>query len=92
VTVKNWEVLLTQSNSSKNNKSSSPNINKPDNHRNRGIEFLLNGGKREQTYPFHIIFEKMVCFLNREVTIYFEFSFKSRKRKTISRRKKNVSS
>ena len=83
---------MTQSNSSKNNRSFDGDINKLDIHRNRGIEFLLNGGKRKQTYPFHIIFEKMVCFLNREVTIYFEFSFKSRKRKVISRRKKNVSS
>jgi hypothetical protein len=56
-------------------------------HTNRGVEFILHGGKRKQTQPFHIIFEKMVCFLNREVTIYFEFSFKSRKRKVVSRRK-----
>ena len=83
---------MTQSNSSKNTKSSSPDINKPEIHRNRGVDFLLNGGKRKQTYPFHIIFEKMVCFLNREVTIYFEFSFNSKKKKVVPRRKKNVSS
>ena len=83
---------MTQSNSSKNKKSSDDNINKPEDHRNRGIEVILNGGKRKQTQPFHIIFEKMVCFLNREVTIYFEFSFKSRKRKVVSRGKRNVSS
>jgi len=82
---------LTQLNSSENDKSSNPDINNQ-NHRNRGVDFILNGGKRKQTHPFHIIFEKMVCFLNREVTIYFEFSFKSRKRKVIPRRKKNVSS
>jgi hypothetical protein len=82
---------LTQLNSSENDKSSNPDINNQ-NHRNRGVDFILNGGKRKQTQPFHIIFEKMVCFLNREVTIYFEFSFKSRKRKVIPRRKKNVSS
>ena len=76
---------MTQSNSSENNESSSLNINKNEDHRNRGIEFLLNGGKRKQTQPFHIIFEKMVCFLRREVTIYFEFSIKT------SRSKKNVS-
>jgi hypothetical protein len=46
---------------------------------NRGIELLLNGGKRKQTKPFHIIYEKMVCFLKREVTVYFEFSIKTRK-------------
>ena len=83
---------MTQSNSSKNNKSSSPNINKKEDHFNRGVELILNGGKRKQTQPFHIIFEKMVCFLNREVTIYFEFSFKSRKRKVVSRGKRNARS
>jgi len=82
---------LTQSNSSKNNKSLNPDINKKEDHINRGVEFILNGGKRKQTQPFHIIFEKIVCFLNREVTVYFEFSFKSRKRQVISRRKKNAS-
>ena len=83
---------MTQSNSSKSDKSSSPDINKSEDHRNRGIEVILNGGKRKQTQPFHIIFEKMVCFLNREVTIYFEFSLKTRKRKVVSRGKRNVSS
>ena len=83
---------MTQSDSSKNNKSSSPNINKSTSHGNRGVDLLLNGGKRKQAHPLHIIFEKMVCFLNREVTIYFEFSFKSRKRIVVSRGKRNVSS
>jgi len=68
-------------------------INNDDNHINRGFELILNGGKkRKQTQPFHIIFEKIVCFLNREVTIYFEFSFRSRKKKVVSRGKRNVSS
>lgn len=79
---------MRQSNSSKKTKSSETNINKTDDHFNRGIELILNGGKRKQTQPFHIIFEKIVCFLNREVTIYFEFSLKSRKRQVVSRRKK----
>ena len=83
---------MTQSNSSENSKLSAPNINKCEAGKNRGVEFLLNGGKRKQTQPFHIIFEKMVCFLNREVTIYFEFSFKSRKRNVVSRGKKNARS
>ena len=83
---------MTQSNSSRNNKSFKGDINKSEDHFNRGVEFILNGGKRKQTQPFHIIFEKIVCFLNREVTVYFEFSLKSRKRKVISRRKRNVSS
>lgn len=82
---------MTQSNSSKNNRLSNPDINNQ-NHRNRGVDFILNGGKRKQTQPFHIIFEKMVCFLNREVNIYFEFSFNSKKKKRVSRGKKNVSS
>jgi len=55
---------------------------------NRGVEYFISGGKRKQTQPFHIIFEKMVSFLSREVTIYFEFSFKIRNKKLISRRKK----
>jgi len=83
---------VTQSNFSENNKSLNLNINK-NNHANRGVDFLLNGGKRKQTQPFHIIFEKMVCFLNREVNVYFEFSFNIRKKKRIKpRRKNNVSS
>ena len=82
---------MTQSNSSENDKLLNPNINNQ-NHRNRGVDFILNGGKRKQTQPFHIIFEKLVCFLNREVTIYFEFSFNSKKKKRVSRGKKNVSS
>ena len=89
---KRSEDPLTQSNSSKKTKSSDTNINKKEDHFNRGIELILNGGKRKQTQPFHIIFEKIVCFLNREVTIYFEFSLKSRKKKVVSRRKRDVSS
>ena len=81
---------MTQSNSSKNNNSSDDNINKNKIRVNRGVELILHGGKRKQTQPFHIIFEKMVCFLNREVTIYFEFSLKTRKRKVVSRGKKNA--
>ena len=66
---------------SKKTTSSKPDINKSKNHDiNRGVELILNGGKK-QSKPFHIIFEKMVCFLKREVTIYFEFSLKTRKKK-----------
>jgi len=57
------------------------NINKNNNHRNRGVEFLINGGKRKHPKNFHIIFEKMVCFLKREMTIYFEFSVEVKKKK-----------
>ena len=83
---------MTQSNSSKKTKSFDTNINKKEDHFNRGVELILNGGKRKQTQPFHIIFEKIVCFLNREVTIYFEFSLKSRKKKVVSRGKRNARS
>ena len=84
---------MIQSNFSETDESSSLNINKNEDHKNRGIEFLLNGGKRKQTQPFHIIFEKMVCFLNREVNVYFEFSLNVGKKKRVKpRRKNNVSS
>ena len=83
---------MIQSSFSEKDKSSNLNINKSQGTGNRGIDFLLNGGKRKQTQPFHIIFEKMVCFLRREVTIYFEFSINTRKRKVVSRSKNNVSS
>ena len=55
-------------------------INK-NNHVNRGSDLILNGGKKRQTYPFHIIYEKMVCLFMRELTIYFEFSISLKKRK-----------
>ena len=65
---------------SEKRKLSDPDINKIKNREvNRGVDLILNGGKK-QTQPFHIIFEKMVCFFKREVTIYFEFSLKSRKK------------
>ena len=83
---------MTRFNSSRKIKLSNDDINKSEDHGNRGVAFLLNGGKKKQTHPFHIIFEKMVCFLNREVTIYFEFSFNSKKKKVVPRRKKHVSS
>ena len=65
---------------SEKRKLSDPDINKIKNREvNRGVELILNGGKK-QAKPFHIILEKMVCFFKREVTIYFEFSLKSRKK------------
>ena len=70
---------MTQSNSSENNKSSEEGINKTKDHLNRGIEFILNGGKKKQPKPLQIVLDKMVCFFNREVNIYCEFSFKSKK-------------
>ena len=82
---------MTRSNSSENNESYESVINKNNIHVNRGVELFLNGGKKKQN-QFHIIFDKMVCFLNREVTIYFEFSFNFKKKKVVPRRKNNVSS
>jgi len=71
---------LTPFSFSEKRKLSDPDINKIKNREvNRGVDLILNGGKK-QTQPFHIIFEKMVCFFKREVTIYFEFSLKSRKK------------
>ena len=55
---------MKQLNSSKNNKSSNSNLNKTDDHFNRGIEFILSGGKRKQPKGFHINFfggRKMVA-------------------------------
>ena len=41
-------------NSSKRKKSSNLNLNKTDDHFNRGIEFVLSGGKKKQSKRFHI--------------------------------------
>lgn len=82
---------MIPSDSSENNELYESVINKNNIHVNRGVELFLNGGKRKQN-QFHIIFDKMVCFLNREVTIYFEFSFNLKRKKVSPRRKKNVSS
>lgn len=46
---------------------------------NRGVELILSGGKTKYPKLFHIIFEKMIFFLKRKLTIYLEFSIKSRK-------------
>ena len=73
--------MLTPFSFSEKKKLSDPDINKIKNREvNRGVELILNGGKKKQSKPFHIIFEKMVCFFKREVTIYFEFSFQTRKK------------
>lgn len=72
--------MLTQSNSSEKKKSSKHNINKtntPD--INRGVELMLQGGKKRKK-PVHIIWNKMICFFNTEIDIYFEFSLSKRKK------------
>ena len=72
--------MLTPFSFSEKKKLSNQDINKNNSHEtNRGVELILNGGKK-QSKPFHVIFEKMVCFFKREVTIYFEFSLQARKK------------
>jgi hypothetical protein len=84
---------LKPSNTSRNNESSDTDINNSDNHGNRGLELILSGGKKRQPKDFHIILEKLVCFLRREVTIYFEFSLSIKKNQSVPvRSKNNVSS
>ena len=48
---------------------------------NRGVEILLNGGKRKPTPPktFQVKFGKMVRFLKREMHLYLEFSLDIKK-------------
>ena len=58
---------------------------------NRGVELILSGGKKRQPKDFHIIFEKLLCFLRREVSLYFEFSLTVKKKTIPIRRKKDVS-
>ena len=70
---------MKQSNISKNKKSFEDTINNHNDYlSNRGVDVILNGGKK-QPKSFHIIFEKLISILKREFTIYFEFSIQSRK-------------
>ena len=71
---------MTQSNISKNTELSKTNINKIDIPTNRGIELLLNGGKRKRK-SFYIILDKVVSFFNTEIDIHFELSLNIRKKK-----------
>jgi hypothetical protein len=48
---------------------------------NRGLDLILSGGKQKKPKTYHIIFEKLVCFFKREVTIYIEFSLDIKKSK-----------
>ena len=72
--------MLTQSNTSKNKKLLDHKINKINTYKNRGIELILSGGKKKRK-PFHILLNKVVCFFNTEIDIYFEFSLNLRKKK-----------
>ena len=71
---------MTQSNTSKKIESLNNKINKSDIPVNRGLELILNGGKKKRK-TFHVLFNKMVCFFNTEIDIYFEFSLNLWKKK-----------
>lgn len=80
VMIKSWEDVVTPFSFSEKKKLSNRDINKTTIREvNRGVELILNGGKKQKK-PFHIIFDQMVSFFNREVTIYFEFSLTARKK------------
>ena len=66
--------MLTQFNSSKKKELSNDNINKTNPPVNRGVELMLQGGKRKKKKPFHITLKKISNFFNKEIEIYFEFS------------------
>jgi len=72
--------VLTQSNTSKNNESLKNKINKNNIPVNRGVELILSGGKRKRK-PLHILLNKVVCFFNTEIDIYFEFSLSVKRKK-----------
>ena len=71
--------MLTQSNTSKKIESLKNKINKSDIPVNRGLELILSRGKKKRK-PFHILFNKIICFFNTEIDIYFEFSLNLRKK------------
>ena len=73
---------MKQSNSSRSTKSFDTNINNKETHTNRGVEFILTGGKRKQPKTHQVKFEKIVNFLKREITIRFELSLGIRKKET----------
>ena len=73
---------MTQSNISKNTKSSKDDINKTNTKVNRGVELMLRGGKnKKKKKPIHITLEKIISFFNTEIDIYFEFSLSLKKKK-----------
>tara|TARA_B100001778_G_C18141279_1_gene429517 strand:- start:299 stop:535 length:237 start_codon:yes stop_codon:yes gene_type:complete len=70
---------LKQSNSLKSNKLSDEELNKKNEHLNRGVELLLNSGFKPKPHPIHIIFQKIICCFKREIKINFEFSLNIKK-------------
>lgn len=80
--IKNWEDQLKQLNSSGNAKSFDTNINNKEDHINRGVEFILTGGKKKQPKTHRMGFEKIVNFFKKEITVRFELSLGIRKKET----------
>ena len=72
---KNWEDVVTQSDTSKNKQSSDLPIN-------RGVELILAGGrpKTQKVKPVGIRFERIVSFFKREIHFTFEFSLRITKK------------
>ena len=72
---KNWEDVVTQSDTSKNNQSSNLPIN-------RGVELILSGGrpKTQKVKPVGIRIERIVSFFKREIHFTFEFSLRITKK------------
>ena len=72
---KNWEDVVTQSDTSKNNQSSNLHIN-------RGVELILSGGrpKTQKVKPVGIRFEQILSLFKREIHFTFEFSLRITKK------------
>ena len=73
---------MKPSNSSKSAKSFDTNINNKEDHINRGVEFILSGGRKKQPKAHRIVFEKIVNLFKREITIRFDLSLGIRKKET----------
>ena len=70
---------MKQYNSSKKKESSLLNLNKTNDYSDRGVELILSGGKRKVKKSFEINFKKILVFLNRNISISFEFSLDIKK-------------
>ena len=70
---------MKQYNSSKKKESSILNLNKTNDYSDRGVELILSGGKRKVKKSFEINFKKILIFLNRNISISFEFSLDIKK-------------
>ena len=70
---------MKQSDSLKNNKLSKDELNKKNEHLNRGVELLLNSGVRKKSKPVDIIFKKIIHLFKREILINLHFSLNIKK-------------